>query len=133
MLVEENNMVSIWIGRAEDKEKIDSLMEYAYDEDGDATPPKFVQASEIDDIYIDEDFVEVSFQESTDSLTSLLEGHSYSHYFLPELFKHFDDQLEENFNVTLLIYHFEFNGAVSEVAFDGVQMFYVGALPFEKI
>ncbi|WP_338753664.1 immunity 22 family protein [Bacillus sp. FJAT-52991] len=132
MLMEENNMVSVWIGRAEDEEKVDALMDYVYDEDGDAIPPEFLQFSGIDDIYIDEDFVEVSFQESTHSLTSLLEEHSYSNYFLPELLQRFDDQLTEKVNIALLIYHFEFNGAVSDVTLDGIQMFYLGAVPFEK-
>ncbi|WP_203362058.1 immunity 22 family protein [Bacillus sp. REN10] len=132
MLMEENHMVSIWIGRVEDEEKVDKLMEYAYDEEGEAIPSEFLRISGIDDAYIDEDFVEVSFQAFTQSLASLLEEHSYSDIFLPKLLQRFDDQLTESVNMALLIYHFEFNGAVSEVMLDGIQLFYLGAFPFEK-
>lgn len=130
--MEEIQMVSIWVGIADEQEKAESLMEYVYDEDGNALAPKFVRASSMDDTYIDEDFVEVSFRESTSFLTDLITGHSYWESILPALLNRIDDKLLYKMNTTVLIYDFAYNGHVFDVTIDGVRMFYIGAVPFKE-
>ncbi|MFT9846269.1 immunity 22 family protein [Aneurinibacillus sp. REN35] len=131
--MEEKSIVSIWIGRSEDEEKAQTLMEYTYDEDGDAIAPAFVQVYNMEDTYIDEDFVEVSFRPLSSSLTELLEGHSYWESILPALLTRIGETLPFEANTMVLLYDYVYNGGVVEAVLDGVKLRYIGAVPFEEV
>ncbi|MFB6469006.1 immunity 22 family protein [Cytobacillus sp. Hz8] len=110
--MEEQGMVSIWLGNIKTQNQLEKYVNLTYDEEGESVPSKFYGDFNIDMDEIDEDFIEkVVIEEKSDNISVLLEGCSYEEIILPKVKEYV--ALNKLYNAVILIYNFEYQNLVN--------------------
>ena len=105
--MEEENIVSLWLGTASEVAALESALEVSFSEDGDFLGSEFSRKLRI--AHYDSAVTEAEFvPKHADSLRDLLKGVSYSDQILP----HFERMVElpSDTNCFVLLYNFRFSG-----------------------
>ncbi|MGE7184031.1 immunity 22 family protein [Peribacillus sp. NPDC006672] len=106
--MENQGMVSIWLGNLKKENSIEEYVDITYDENGEAIASKFLMDFNIDLDETDEDFIEKDvLKENSNDITILLEGCSYEEVIMPKISKHIN--LTNSYNAVILIYNFEYD------------------------
>lgn len=102
--------VSLWIGNSISEKALREYITTKYTEDGDAIDTEF--EGDFLASYFDEDFIEAMFyDESRCTLKDLLKGCSYEDIVIPA-FEEICNNLDGGYNAILLIYNYQYDGAV---------------------
>ncbi|WP_296382700.1 immunity 22 family protein [Winogradskyella sp.] len=104
--MEEQGKVSIWVGNLSSRNDLDKYMEEVFDEEGDSTS-QFMTDFKID--YMDNQFLEVDFNNQKISLHQKLEGCSYLDSFRNQL-----PDTNENFNSLICLYNFKYSALIKD-------------------
>ncbi|WP_166244194.1 immunity 22 family protein [Paenibacillus turpanensis] len=119
---------SLWIGRFESEEHLNSYLEFCYGDDDETIKPPFCKDFAI--YHFDEDFREAYIvEESSNNLADLLSGCSYDE----ELIQQFIDagELEEAMNTVILLFNYKYHGRCKEIRSDGYSLRYIGNVRYE--
>lgn len=110
--MEKKGLVSIWLGNIKEGESIEDYVDLTYDDDGESVPSKFFIDFNIDIDEIDEDTIEkVVYRNSSNDISTLLDGCSYDEIIIPKIKKSID--LKKSYNAVILIYNFEYNKEIT--------------------
>jgi hypothetical protein len=110
--MEEIGTVSLWLGKTDSFESLESALQVSYSEDGDFEGSPFTKGFNIK--FYDEGCREAEFfDKSSDSIETLLEGFSYDNIIVPK-FSALTDSLTQQYNAVVLLYNFRYIGSVLE-------------------
>jgi hypothetical protein len=126
--MEKIGYVSLWIGNSISEKALREYITAKYTEDGDAIDTEFEK--DFSASYFDEDFVEAMFyEESSNTFKDLLEGCSYDDVVIPA-FEQVYNYINENYNTILLIYNYQYDGAVSISENNSVALKFIGSVKY---
>ncbi len=127
--MEKIGFVSLWIGNSISEKALREYITTKYTEDGDAIDTEFEEnflAS-----YFDEDFIEAMFyKESRNTFKDLLIGCSYEDIVIPA-FEEVCNNIAGNYNAILLIYNYQYDGAVSISENNNISLKFVGSVKYQ--
>jgi Immunity protein 22 len=127
--MEEQGIVSLWLGKAKSSDELEQALQVFYSEDGDFNGSEFTRGFQID--FYDENFKESDFfEENKNSLESLLEGFSYDSTVIAR-FSTIIESLKEGFNAVMLLYNFRYDATAFEWQNGEVYFKFVGAVSYE--
>jgi Immunity protein 22 len=127
--MEERGIVSLWLCRANSSDELDEVLRVLYSKDGDFEGSEFTRGFHIN--FYDENFKESEFfEESKDSLGSLLEGFSYDSIIVPR-FSKIIGSLKESFNAAMLLYNFRHDSNVFEWQYREIDFKFFGSVSYE--
>jgi Immunity protein 22 len=128
--MEENGIVSLWLGVAQKSIDLEESLQTSYSEDGDFEGSDFTRFFQID--FYDENFKESEFfEESEDSLESLLKGFSYDETIIPRFLESYS-LAGDDFNVVVLLYNFRYEAVESEWQNGNFVLKFIGAVSYEQ-
>lgn len=126
-------ITSVWVGVFDSEEQLKSLLEREYDEDGDALPVELCEGLGLSKYEFDEDFEESSFrQEKTQSLSTLLEGHSFWERVLPRLEALVGPELPRLVNTVYMVSNYEHKAPEVRFRKGNAEMWFLGAVSYES-
>ncbi|WGH74647.1 immunity 22 family protein [Tenacibaculum tangerinum] len=105
--MEKQGKVSLWVGKFDSREVLDSFLNETYDEDGELSSD-FMNEFEID--FIDNQFQEVYFYEGISDKKEIFDGFSYIDSFI----KNIPDMNWAEKNTILLLYNFEYSKKIDD-------------------
>ncbi len=115
--------VSVWAGNASTWADLNSCLEFAFNEDGEAIPGPFARAFEID--WFDEDFREATVIDGhATSAKELFSRHSRGEEIAIALCHKVD--LSNRLNATVAIFDFTYHGKVISAILDNVSLSFIG-------
>jgi hypothetical protein len=127
--MEEEGMVSVWIGQATDEDDWYDLFEATYTDDDEFLGSAFSRAFGIDGW--DEDFQERSqFGRSNARLEHLLAGVSYANVVVPRIAELSHGVGDDTDNVAMLLYNVAYPGTVSSWNFGTASLRFVGVVRY---
>jgi len=128
-MAQQDGRVSLWVGTATDLRHLEEYLSFRYTEDGDAIIPPFASDSGIE--WFDDDFREAEvFSESSRSLRTLLKGFSSDDVISSGFIQLGGDLLDDACNTVVLLYNFEYDGAVTSLAAEGVRLRFIGVVSY---
>jgi hypothetical protein len=128
--MEEQGIVSLWLGKAKSSDDLEEALQVFYSEDGDFNGSEFTRGFQIE--FYDENFKESEFyEESKDSLMSLLEGFSYDRIIIPR-FSDAVESIKENFNTVMLLYNFRYVSNVTEWQKEEVYFKFITSISYQN-
>jgi hypothetical protein len=124
--MDEDGIVSVWIGTAASIKLFEEALEVSFSGDGDFLGSPFSRAMGIG--YYDEGLKEADYREaSTRRLSELLQGVSYADLVVPRLSSLLSSEIEANCFV--LLYNYRHMGPRTWNA-EGVSLQYLGAVAY---
>jgi hypothetical protein len=127
--MQEDGIVSLWIGDADSAQLLEAYMTIGFTEDGDLIPSTF--ATEFDIDYYDEDFREATHRETAERfLSDLLRGSSYADVIAPKFTTLCGNSIPQLANAKVLLYNFNYMGGSKAVTIGPVRLRYVGAVTY---
>ena len=131
--MENPGVMSLWIGNFRTKQSLKEYVEIKFDEVGDRIQSKFIRDFNIDFIDYNQDLLESTLIEnSTTSLTNLLNGSSYEAEILSQFVEHYGEELPEIYDSAIKLYDFEYDGDIDEVKFKSGNLIYMGSVVYEE-
>ncbi|HDR7613251.1 TPA: immunity 22 family protein [Bacillus mycoides] len=131
--MENPGVMSLWIGNFRTKQSLKEYVEIKFDEIGDRIQSKFMRDFNIDFIDYNQDLLESTLIEnSTTSLTNLLNGSSYEAEILSQFVEHYAEELPETYDSIIRLYDFEYDGDIDEVKFKSGNLIYMGSVVYEE-
>jgi hypothetical protein len=125
--MQEEGVVSLWVGHVNSEEALDAYLLTRYSEDGDLIPSPF--ARDFRTGYYDEDFREAQYYESPSrSIRELLRGFSYDDVIIPKFVQLFGELLAEEVNAVVCLYNFRHEGGVEPATGGAARLQYMGAI-----
>jgi hypothetical protein len=125
--MQEEGVVSLWIGHADSSDALDAYLLTGYSEDGDFIPSPFARDFGIG--YHDEDFREAQHYENPSRFVRvLLRGYSYDNVIIPKFIQLLGELLPEEVNAIVLLYNFKHDASVETNAGGAVRLRYMGAV-----
>lgn len=123
-------IVSLWVGIENSNERFKEYIKTPCNEDGDVVPSKFMKDFRIDSL--DEDFREADILEArTRYLSELLSGCSYEDKVISGFISLYGEFLEEDANIMIMLYNFDYNGQIKEASDDVTKLKYFGTIKYE--
>ncbi|MED1060037.1 immunity 22 family protein [Bacillus mycoides] len=130
--MESPGAVSLWFGNCTSKMVLRKYVEIKYDNEGNRIPSRFMTDFQIDFIEYNQDLLECTYNEHvTSSLSELLQNASYSESIISELIDFYGENLEEQYNIVIRLYDFEYEEFVEEAKLDGRNLKYMGSVIYE--
>jgi Immunity protein 22 len=127
--MEEQGIISLWLAKSMSSDELDKVLQVFYSEDGDFEGSEFTRGFQIN--FYDENFKESEFfEESKDSLESLLEGFSCDSIIVPR-FSKIIGSLKESFNAVILLYNFRHDSNVLEWQYREIDFKFFGSVSYE--
>ncbi len=121
--MENPGAVSHWFGNCSNKDILSKYVEIKFDDNGDSIPSSFMNDFQIDFIEYNQDLLECTYSENpTPSLSELLKNASYSDSIIVELEEFYGKTLEEEYNIVIRLYDFEYEEFVEEAKLDGRKL-----------
>lgn len=126
--MEQDGVVSLWIGNAASSEELDNALLVSFSEDGDFLGSPFSRALQLG--YYDAGVVEVGFRENgCNRLKDLLMGASYLDQILPELER--KAKLTNAVNCFVLLYNCRFEGDAA-FSWKGISLTFIGTAEYDS-
>lgn len=123
--------VSLWIGKIESEEELNMYVEIPYIEDEEIHTSKFGESFKIS--RYDEDFIEIKYSETPmNELRELLKGHSYDEIIIPKFINLYGSEQLMGENAIILLYNFEYGGAVKKYDNGKIHFEYIGTVQYES-
>ncbi|WP_242214116.1 immunity 22 family protein [Bacillus cereus group sp. BfR-BA-01383] len=130
--MESPGAVSLWFGNCSSKVVLRKYVEIKYDNEGNRIPSRFMNDFQIDFTEYHQDLLECTYNEHvTSSLSELLKNASYSESMISELEEFYGENLEEQYNIVIRLYDFEYEELVEEAKLDGRNLKYMGSIIYE--
>lgn len=130
--MENPGAVSLWFGNCSNEDLLSKYVEIKYDSEGDRIPSSFMNDFKIDFLEYNQDLLECTYNEyPTSSLSELLKNVSYSDSLISELEDFYGENLEEQYNIVIRLYDFEYEKLVEEAKLDGRDLKYMGSVIYE--
>jgi len=125
--MQEEGVVSLWIGQADSSDALDAYMQTGYSDDGDFIPSPF--AKDFGIRYYDEDFREAQhYEKPSRSVRELLRGYSYDDVVIPKFVQLLGESFPEEVNAVVMLYNFKHDGNVQANTGGAVKLRYMGAI-----
>jgi hypothetical protein len=126
--MQEEGLVSLWVGRAESADALDAYVQEAYTDDGDFAS---AFATDFGIEYYDEDFREAHYHvRSSRSVRDLLKGHSYEEVIIPRFVDSVGESSPEDVNAVILLYNFKHDSGVRMHDGGAVKMQFLGTVAY---
>jgi Immunity protein 22 len=127
--MEEQGIVSLWLGKAKSSDSLEEALQVFYSEDGDFNGSEFTRGFQIE--FYDENFKESEFfEKNKNSLEPLLEGFSYDDIVISR-FSTIVESLKDEFNAVMLLYNFRYDATAIEWQNEEVYFKFVGAVNYK--
>jgi len=127
--MQEDGLVSVWIGSAQCLDDWTRAIEVPVSEDGDFAESEFGQAFDLG--YYDTDYQEAEFYPSGRSnIDLLLRGVSYDDQVIPAVEK-LDHSVTDADNCFALLYNYRYDGGKTEWRGHGVRLRFVGTIRYD--
>jgi Immunity protein 22 len=127
--MEEQGIVSLWLGKAKSSDELEEALQVFYSEDGDFNGSEFTRGFQIE--FYDENFKESEFLEvKENSLEFLLDGFSYDNVIIPR-FLDIAELTNEKFNAVMLLYNFAYNSTVPEWQTGEMFFKFIGSVSYQ--
>jgi hypothetical protein len=127
--MQEEGVVSLWVGQADSPDALDAYLEFGYTEDGDRIPSPF--AADFG-IRYDEDFREAQYYDNPSrSVRGLLQGYSYDGVIVPKFVQLLGESLPEDVNAVVLLYNFRHNAGAGTGTGGAVRLRYAGSVTLD--
>ncbi|EOO65105.1 hypothetical protein IIC_06164 [Bacillus cereus VD021] len=131
--MENPGVMSLWRGNFRTKQSLKEYVEINFDKIGDRIQSKFMRDFNIDFIDYNQDLLESTLIEnSTTSLTNLLNGSSYEAEILSQFVEHYREELPETYDSIIRLYDFGYDGEIDEVKFKSGNLIYMGSVVYEE-
>ncbi|PZD93019.1 hypothetical protein DNH61_24845 [Paenibacillus sambharensis] len=127
--MEKEGFVSLWVGNVQSFEELNRLLTVSYSDEGDFAPSIFAKHFEIrryDDAVREAEY----YEEASNDLSQLLEGFSYDEEIIPKFIAIEQEGLPNESNAVVLLYNFQYAGAVSESTILSNYLRFVGAVKY---
>ncbi|WP_339220352.1 immunity 22 family protein [Paenibacillus sp. FSL H8-0332] len=127
--MEKEGFVSLWVGNVQSSEELDRLLVVSYSDEGDFIPSIFAKHINIrryDDAVREAEY----YEEVSDDLNQLLEGFSYDDEIVPRFTALVQEGLPNDINAIVLLYNFEYTGAIVEVTIQSNYFRFLGAVEY---
>ncbi|WP_242314599.1 immunity 22 family protein [Bacillus cereus group sp. BfR-BA-01355] len=128
--MEYSGMASFWFGISKSLQNLEEYVDIDYTIDGDSVHSNFGTSFEFG--YYDEDNIEFCFYENNKrDVEHILSDFSYSERITPKIKKLINgDSLAKDINFAIVLYDFKYNEAKREDMFDGLEVKFIGSMPY---
>jgi len=127
--MKKEEFVSLWLGNISSPDELEKILKTSYTEDGDLIPSIFANSFNIeryDDSVREADF----YEESSNSLSRLLEDFSYDDTIIPEFISVCGEHLTKNYNAVVLLYNFNYKGIKKKVSIGDGEFEFLGSVKY---
>ncbi|EWH19897.1 immunity 22 family protein [Bacillus haynesii] len=127
--MKKEEFVSLWLGNISSPDELEKILKTSYTEDGDLIPSIFANSFNIeryDDSVREADF----YEESSNSLSRLLEDFSYDDTIIPEFISVCVEHLAKNYNAVVLLYNFNYKGVKKKLSIGDGEFEFLGSVKY---
>jgi hypothetical protein len=126
-----DGIVSIWFGRFANIEELQEYLQVNYSENVDYMVSKFEGDFSIE--YFDEDLREIKFLgKPTNKFSKILNGHSYFNSIISNYTSEFGDEIEGEYNCSILLYSYYYKGLNIEAKYRKNLLRFMGSTKFDS-
>lgn len=127
--MEEEGIVSLWVGNALTLEALEEYITPRYGDSGERIPPVFAEDFSLG--RFDDDLREAEvIDEPAESLQKLLEGFSYDEIIVPRFVDAYGDQISPPANAVVLLYDYSHEPNAARHRNSPVVLRYVGSVSY---